>query len=211
MKVNLNEEQLNLKIVIVENLLIAKDWDNRSREEINKAFETMNRAAHKLHMQLDPKPKHHSYMIKNRGMEPEHPEFYNHIHPVEDLLAYLEDTSANDDPIDVTIGSKFRFNIYTNRWGHKDSYELTRTEKGWYIEHLSYNGEDDINEEMKILYAAMEHDSISFPRDVDDYMRSIWISAKDRGLSHNQVQAMIDEVADWISNTEMNAPTDLLI
>jgi hypothetical protein len=212
MKQYLNDEQKKLREIIEENLKIAKDWQNQSKEAVEIAFKKMSAAAHELHMQLNPKPKHHRYMIENRGMDPEDPEFYNHIHPVEDLLAYLDDTSANDDPIDQTLGDKFTLRIYTNRWGHYDVYHLTRTEKGWYSEFHTYSGEDDINKSgMKNLIAIMKHDSVSFPRDVDYYFSSIWQRAKDEGLSHEQVQEMLDRVAEWISETEKNAPIDLLI
>ncbi|MDD1515917.1 hypothetical protein [Priestia megaterium] len=211
MKVVLSVKQEELKKIIINNLAIAKDWENQTQDTIQEAFKNMKEAAHELHMQLDPKPKHHSYMIKNRGMSPDDPEFYDHIHPVEDLLDYLADTSANDDPVDNTIGDKFEFLVYSNRWGHKDRYELTRTKNGWYISHLSYNGEDILNEEMKVLTKAMRHDSISFPVNVSSYMESIWIQARDQGLQHEEVQNMLDRVADWISQTEMNAPEDLLI
>ncbi|WP_139489915.1 hypothetical protein [Brevibacillus dissolubilis] len=210
MKVNLTPAQEKLKKIIQDNLLIAKNWQNQERGEVELAFNKMKIAAHELHMQLTPKPKHHEYMIKNRRMQPEDPEFYNHIHPVEDLLEYLEDTSANDDPIDQTIGDEFEFRIYSNRWGHHDLYRLTRTENGWYINHLSYRGEDGLYDN-KVLYASLRHDSISFPTNVDSYLASIWEIAKIEGLTHNEVQEMLNRVADWISQTEMNAPRDLLI
>ena len=211
MKVQLTAAQERLKQMIEENLLIARDWQNRDQSEIATAFEKMKSAAHQLHMQLQPRPKHHRYMINNRGMSPEDPEFYNHIHPVEDLLKYLLDTSANDDPIDHTMGDTFDFRLYTNRWGHYDLYELKRTENGWYVNHLSYKGEDNLDEEMKVLYDAMKHDSISFPRNVDSYLTSIWMRAQDEGLTHEQVQEMLNQVAEWISQTEKSAPRDLLL
>ncbi|MGB6780396.1 MAG: hypothetical protein WBE33_16700 [Planococcus citreus] len=210
MKVTLSDNQMKLKEVIEENLTIAKDWENQSSKTIQKAFQLMKQAAHELHMELEPKPKHHAYMIKNRGVSPEDIDFYDHIHPVEDLLAYLEDTSANDDPEDVTINCKFSFNVHSNRWGHKDRYELTRTKEGWFVNAMSYKGEDKINEEMKVLYQAMMHDSISFPRNVDSYLTSIWMRAQEEGLSQEEVQEMLDKVAEWISETEMNAPDNLL-
>lgn len=210
MEVQLNTSQKKLKNIIIENLVVAKDWQNRNSEEVAKAFEIMKTASHSLHMELDPNPKHHHYMITNRGMEPEDPEFYNHIHPVEDLLKYLADTSANDDPIDLTMGDTFEFQLYSSRWGHYDSYGVKRTQNGWDISHLSYRGEDIVHEEMTVLYSAMRHDSISFPRDVDIYMHSIWERAKDEGLTHEEVQEMLNQVAEWISLTEKSAPRSLL-
>lgn len=208
MKVELTGEQVILKQVIINNLAIASDLEHPGQAE---AFKKMSEAAHKLHMQLEPQPRHHAYMIENSGMEADHPEFYSHIHPVQDLLKYLEDTTANDDPIDHTIGKKFDFIVYSNRWGHKDNYALTRTKDGWFVEHLTYSGEDKRNEEMKVLYRAMQHESISFPRNVDSYLNSIWVLAKEKGLSHEEVQEMLTKVANWISETEMNAPREFLI
>lgn len=211
MKLELTPKQEELREVIKENLAIAKDWQNQEDAVVDKAFSAMKSAAHELHMQLEPKPKHHGYMIKNRGLEPEDPEFYNHIHPVEDLLDYLEDTTANDDPEDVTIGDTFHFDVYSQRWGHKDRYQLTRTKNGWYVSAVSYNGEDRVHEGMKELCRAMQHDSISYPRNVDSFMDSIWEQARDQGLTHEHVQEMLNKVADWISQTEQNAPRDVLL
>lgn len=211
MKVELNQEQLELRRVIEENLAITKNFRNERQDDLDAAYTKMKDAAHKLHMQLNPKPKHHRYMIENRNLQSDHPDFYDHIHPVEDLLSYLEDTTANDDPIDHTMGASFEMKLYTNRWGHYDLYQLTRTKEGWYSEFQSYKGEDSVNEfGMKTLFTAMEHDSISYPRDVDYYFRGIWNRARDEGLTHEEVQKMIDRVASWISDTERNAPTDLL-
>lgn len=62
-------------------------------------------------------PKHHKYMLENRVVPVEEIEFYNHIHPVDDLLKFIDDINANDDPEDTTIGKKFTLKIYTRRWG----------------------------------------------------------------------------------------------
>lgn len=43
-------------------------------------------------------------MLENRGVPVEDIEFYNHIHPVDDLLKFIDDINANDDPEDTTIG-----------------------------------------------------------------------------------------------------------
>lgn len=210
MKVQLSPKQQQLLDIITTNLPITKDYQNQKQSDVQSAFKAMKEAAHELHQSLVPKPKHRNYLIKNRGMAADDPEFYDHIHTVESLLEYLYDTTANDDPIDHTIGEKFDFRLYSHRWGHKDNYRLTRTRDGWLVNHLTYNGEDKRHEDMKVLYGAMEHESISFPRDVDSYLDSIWERAKE-GLTHEEVQEMLNKVADWISETEMKAPIDILI
>lgn len=214
-KVKLNQDQKELKSIIECNLEIAKNWQNEKRENIDKAFTVMSKAAHDLHMQLEPKPKHHKYMIDNRGMEPEDPDFYNHIHPVEDLLAYLDDTSANDDPEDLTMGHEFDFKVYSRRWRRYDNYTFKRVEKGWNISMLSYNGILEIERKNydsgDILKSILGHDSISYPVNINSYLYSIWYRAKDEGLLHEEVQDMLNTVAEWISKTEKMAPDDILM
>lgn len=211
MRIELTEEQQQLRERIEDNLAITKLGNEYSTEEIKDAFEKMKKAAHELHMQLEPKPTHHRQMIENRMMEPTDPEFYNHIHPVEDLLAYLDDTSANDDPEDITMNNEFRMEIYSNRWGHYDTYLLRRVAKGWHVEHLSYSGVDELEGDMEVLTSAMRHDNISYPSSIDYYMRSVWMRAKDEGLNHEQVQDYLNQIGEWISSTEKYSPQELLL
>ncbi|HDR8500434.1 hypothetical protein [Bacillus bombysepticus] len=215
MKVQLNDEQQALRKFIEEKVSLIHKYFNASKEDRHEAsfdFERDGRemadAAHKLHMQLDPKPKHHRYMIQNRGMSPENPDFYYHIHPVEDLLSYLDDITANDDPVDKTLGDTFFMNIYTSRWGHEDRYELIRNEKGWRVNHMSYDEQGGKDAE-PILGYVLRHDSISYPRDLSSFMEDIWVRAEEEGLSHDEVQDMLNKVAGWISLTERNRPNDI--
>ncbi|PFY72469.1 hypothetical protein [Bacillus wiedmannii] len=215
MKVQLNEEQQALRKFIEEKVSLIHKYFNAIKEEGYKArfdFEREERemaeAAHKLHMQLDPKPKHHRYMIENRGVSPENPDFYYHIHPVEDLLSYLDDITANDDPVDQTLGNTFFMNIYSRRWGHEDRYELIRNEKGWYVKHISYDEQGGKDAEPALCY-ILRHDSVSYPRDLSYFMENIWFRAKEEGLSHEKVQDMLNKVASWISLTERNRPDNI--
>lgn len=99
----------------------------------------MAETAHELHMSLKSsgyEPKHHKYMLENRGVSVEDMEFYNHIHPVDDLLKFIDDVNANDDPEDTTVGEKFNLRIYTRRWGHYDHYSMTRTKNGWNFKEM---------------------------------------------------------------------------
>lgn len=214
MKVELNEEQIELRKIIEKNLNQLKtnivEGTNMKESDKQRLLREMSDAAHTLHMQLEPKPKHRSYMIENSGMQPEDPEFYYHIHPVEDLLDYLEDTTANDDPVDATIGDSFKFRIYTNRWGHKDSYTLIRNEEGWKVAFNAYDEQGDKSADPAIN-KVLTHDSVNFPRTINDYFHGLWINARDNGMDHNQVQDALDVIAEWVSECEEKAPTQYLI
>ena len=209
--VHLNDKQLQLRKIIEENLHILKSEievfpeEKMSYEERMKVYKKMAGAAHELHLSLDPKPKHHRYMISNRDLLPEDPEFYDHIHPVEDLLDYLDDIHANDDPEDQTIGAKFTFKVYSRRWGHKDNYTLTRTEMGWDTDFMSSGGKGDKSANPG-LFNALNHDSVNYPEALPGYLEWLWEQAKEQGLSQEEVQNALNDLAEWISICESNSP-----
>ncbi|MBK5444584.1 MULTISPECIES: hypothetical protein [unclassified Peribacillus] len=177
-------------------------------DRMEKLISEMGDLSHELHMQLEPRPKHHKNMIENSGMEPENPEFYYHIHPVEDLLKYLEDSNANNDPEDITLDEEFTLKIYTRRWGHYDRYKVIRNKDGWKISHLAHNGQGGKNGE-PILSYILRNDSVSYPQNLPYIIEDIWIRAEEEGLTKTQVQDMLNRVAEWISIVEENYPNDI--
>lgn len=206
MAIELTAEQQQLREEIEQNLAILRESIHGERNENhNEAFDRMATAAHQLHISLTPAPTHRSTMIRNRGVQPEDPEFYQHIHPVEDLLNYLDDPTANDDPTDQTLGATFTFGVYSNRWGHIDNYTIVRNEEGWLVSHMSgpeQGGKDAIGG----LDVLLRHDSIAYPEDLGFVMETLWNQAGANGLSHEQVQSRLIEVANWINATERNYP-----
>ncbi|WP_044782891.1 MULTISPECIES: hypothetical protein [Bacillus cereus group] len=206
MEIELNAQQQKLREEVQQNLVIVKKSIHDDKiDNCNEAFNKMAVAAHQLHISLTPAPTHHGYMLKNRGVSPENPKFYQHIHPVEDLLAYLEDPTANDDPVDQTLDTKFNMTVFSNRWGHTDNYTVVRNADGWHTSFMgrSEKGGKDAQDSLAVL---LRHDSISYPNDLAYVMEDIWNQAAVRGLSQEQVQAMLDEVANWITATEKNYP-----
>jgi len=210
--IKLSKEQQNSRNRI-EKILVQLKEDTQTNNlpdvESQALFDEMASISHQLHMSLNPSPTHHESMIKNRGMKADNPQFYRHIHPTEDLLNYLDDSAANDDPIDVTIGDEFYMSIHSNRWGHRDRYTLIRTPSGWDASFMSYSGSGN-QEAEPIITGIMTQDSISYPRNIGSYMYSIWNRAKNEGLSHQEVQQLLDQLADWISLCEESAPRQIL-
>ncbi|MBJ7966934.1 hypothetical protein [Bacillus cereus] len=131
MNLELNAVQQEQRAVIEKNLeLVQPDPNEQAHQEHEQLFAQMADVAHELHMSLEPRPKHHQSMIEARGMQPEEVGFYRSIHAVEDLLAYLDNTDANNDPEDQTMDDSFEMLIYSRRWGHDDRYTLIRNEDG---------------------------------------------------------------------------------
>lgn len=209
-QLNPEEEQLQKDIAkLVAECREAFSWTSQN-SNVSEWISEAGQKAHKLHMLLKGRglePRHHAYMIKNRELQPDHPDFYKHFHPLEDLLKFLEDEHANDDPEDQTIGVKFTFRVYSRRWGHHDEYRIRRTEDGWHVEHMSINGPCD-KSGRPILFSNFRQDSIQYPARLDLYMEWLWDQAAEQGLDRNKVQSALQELADWVSNTERNAPSD---
>lgn len=213
MRVNLNLEQEKLKNQIQTLYNEVMDYFREKSQDIpsnrmEEIISEMGDLSHELHMQLSPKPKHHKYMIENRGMQPENPNFYYHVHTVEDLLNYLSDSAANDDPKDITLKERFEFKVYTRRWGHDDTYDITRNKDGWYISHLTHEGQGGKNAE-PILSYILRQDSVSYPQNLPDIMEDVWSRAEDEGLTKEQVQDMLNRVANWINIVERNYPENI--
>lgn len=179
-------------------------------EESRKLLLEAGRAAHELHMRLKGRgkePKHHAYMIRNRGLQPDDPEFYMQVHAIQDLLAFLMNPNANDDPVDETLGKEFEFVVYSRRWGHNDTYRMIRTEDGWDVRHMSIGGPCDAGGH-PFLFEIFDQDFIAYPSKLDWRLEWLWEQAKGHGLSYNDVQHALQMLADWVSETEKSAPTE---
>lgn len=214
--VNLSKQQEDLKSKL-ESLYhqvwnyIENDGENLSKDAAKKLYDDMAKTAKDLHMSLKAsghEPKHHKYMLENRGCSPDDVKFYEHVHPVQDLLAFIEDEHANDDPEDQTLGKNFIMKVYTRRWGHYDHYELTRTETGWNVKMLGGKVYDCQKDAREGLNESLSHDGICYPEKINTFFQWLWDRAAEDGLSEKEVQQAINQLGDWISECEMSAPRD---
>jgi hypothetical protein len=144
-------------------------------------------------------------MYENRRVSPDTPEFYEHIHPIEDLLKFIDDPTANDDPIDQTIGEAFDFPVYSRRWGRNDNYKIERTKDGWNIDYFGIGGNSD-KSGYPYLFKNLEQDAIEYPNSLGRKMEWLWEEAKENGLSKDDVQEALNELAEWISEVEKKSP-----
>lgn len=212
--IKLVEDEQALADGIRQNLGVVRQHI-RNREvtdEDRQLLAQVGADAHALHMALlnrDPElePRHHRYMLKNRGMSPRDPRFYEHVHPAEDLLKFLDDPSANEDPVDQTIGAEFDFSVYSRRWGHEDSYRITRTEDGWFVKHAGIGGPCD-KQGKPYLFKNLSQDHINYPAALPNYLERVWDEASNEGsgLTKHQVQRALNRLAKWVSETERGTP-----
>jgi len=177
-------------------------------DEMSALFDQMAGNAHALHVELrdaGQEPVHHAYMLKNRGVPPDTVEFYRHVHPVEDLLKFLQDPHANVDPEDVTIGAEFQFRVYSRRWGHDDVYRMKRTKTGWDVRYIAIGGVCDKGGR-PYLIENLEHDSIDYPAGLAGWLEWLWLRAKEDGLSQEAVQQALNDLSEWVKQVEHSSP-----
>lgn len=198
---NALKEKLEETLSKIKKLVTSHEW-NISNPEHSLLWGEMVDTAKDLHKLV--KPKHHKYMIENRGCSPDDSEFYNHIHPVEDLLAFMDNPKANDDPEDQTIGHEFELKIFTRRWGHDDIYKIKRISSGWEISHMPIFGICDKSGK-PYLYENLKHDSVNYPEALPGYMEWLWEQAAEQGMLHGQVQESLDQLGEWIKICEQSS------
>lgn len=160
--------------------------------------------AHRLHVLLKKRgkiPVHNKWMLQNRGVSPDDKEFYRHLHPIEDLLDFINNCHANDDPIDTTMGHTFELHVYTNRWGHPDFYRFTKTEGGWNFSFLTHQGECE-PDGSPYFYQSLEHDFVDYPSSIKGRLHDIWDKAHHEGWNDEQVQEAFDMLGFWLEQTQ---------
>lgn len=212
MSIELQPDEQALRTEIVERMKRIKQLfsEHCLDDEVSRLVLEMGELAHQLHTKLTGRgtpPKHHVYMIRNRDVAPDHPKFYMHIHPIEDLLSFIDDPHANDDTLDQTIGHEFDFRVFSKRWRHDDTYRFTRTANGWDIAHLAIGGPCDKGGR-PFLFHNFDQDLIQYPVGLTDHLTWLWEKAASEGLPHERVQEALQQLADWVRNTEESRPKD---
>ncbi|MEH6589150.1 MAG: hypothetical protein V7746_02775 [Halioglobus sp.] len=210
-----NEAQLKEEI---ERLLLAirEKWDVDQPTEEDQ-MDQLGAKALELHLSLaghGREVKHHKYMLENRGTPVDDPEFYQHVHPVEDLLAFIDNVHANDDPEDTTQDIELRCSFYSRRWDRPDAYYFSRSETGWNIRCLEQKISTGPDGRIggtpgSGLFTLLDHDSINYPEDLPGYFEWLWYQAAEHGLTVDQLREAIESISDWVSTVERSSPSGL--
>lgn len=132
-------------------------------------------------------------------------EFYNNYHMLEALLREINgEGEVMSLSGDNNLGKDMNFSVYSRRWGHNDHYRIRRTIDGWNVSHKSINGKCNKDGEGALIN-NLHHDSIFFPEEGVKYaLEILWNEADEPGMSIEELQEKIQQIADWISNVEKN-------
>lgn len=198
----------------IQRLLEEYHQQSYGDPRIRGILEKMADLSHALHLSLKGRgvePRHTKSMRENRGRHgigPESRDFYLHVHPVEDLMKFVDNTEANRDPEDQTLGLEFRLTVYSRRWSHTDDYTLVRTATGWRLSCSMYGGECD-KSGAPLLYKTLDHDSINYPEELGGYLGYLWEQAAEQGLSKEDVQTAFDALGEWVQHCEQHSPAGI--
>jgi hypothetical protein len=93
----------------------------------------------------------------------------------------------------------------SNRWGHADTYTLTRTARGWEVFFLGIGGICN-KSGAPYLFENLEHDGIDYPQSLGDRLEFLWTQARERRMSARQVQQAFNSLAKWLRVVEYDIP-----
>lgn len=102
------------------------------------------------------------------------------------------------------IGEKFKLRIHSNRWGHGDNYNLTKTEDGWLVSYNKATNAPCDKGGSPTIQKALQSESISYPADLEFFISDIWEASQNR--NKEEIQIYFDRLAHWISTTEESKP-----
>ncbi len=151
------------------------------------------------------------YMIENSGLYPYDINFFNHIHMIEDLADLLSRPITYSKKGDINLYQKMRFEIYTNRWRHFDTYQIERSFDGWVFYGFGFqqtmpNITNCNKDGSGALIQALEHDLVNYSKNLPFALENLWQRADEQEMPIEELSGYIAALADWISNTEKSKP-----
>lgn len=179
--------------------------------EIHDLHNAMMEKAYKLHQHLKSENipiKHSKNMIKNRGMSPDDIEFYNHIHPSEDLVEIA--LYGPPKKIKRNTYTTINLEIYTVRWGHCDTYRITINKNGWIVENIAIGGQCN-QKGHPYLFRNLEQDNVQYPHQLEDWMNYCWDECMEKNWTQAQLEEALTSIFEWVNTVEKNAPRNGLL
>ena len=172
-------------------------------EYFNLLYSKIQSIIHILHWGILPIVPEH-IMVNSRSIPEDNiTVFYNHYHMLEMMLReiYGEGEVMSTEG-DKNLDKEMIFPVYSRRLGYVDNYRIKRTIDGWEIRTFSSDEKSDKNGD-GALFKTLENDSIFFPRDGISYaLKELWYEAEESGLTIDELQSKLIELADWISLVE---------
>ncbi|KRC30701.1 hypothetical protein [Acidovorax sp. Root217] len=98
-----------------------------------------------------------------------------------------------------------KLTYYTNRWQSTTTLRLEATATGWIFQAPAHRGETN-SEGHPHLLGNLNQDNVSFPHGIDGHLSHLWDLIKAGEIDHGRAQEMLNELGQWISDTEQARP-----
>lgn len=117
----------------------------------------------------------------------------------------------------MSLNEECILKIFSQRWNgatgrnsgrdglNWDEYIIKRINTGWFIKHLTINGECDKSGK-PFLFQNLKQDHISYPYNLSDIIEYLWEAVEHEKLNQTQLQQELDKIANWINECEINKP-----
>jgi len=99
-----------------------------------------------------------------------------------------------------------KFVVYSRRWSHNDSYEIKKTDKGWFVTHLTIKGDCD-KQGKPYLMENLDHDCINYPEALGEYLEYVWDKSTEENWTEDKIQEKLNEVSEWTIAVEKSSPS----
>jgi len=108
---------------------------------------------------------------------------------------------------DPTINDKFELRVFSRRWNRDAVFTIQRTVVGWFVPAPFDPNDGGFCDRTcsPHLYRLLRHAGIQYPSNLGEWFAWLWKQARDKGLSHADVQRRVDEIAKRISRTDQSA------
>ncbi len=161
--------------------------------------------AEKIHWNI--LPEYEEYIIVNSEIYPnkDTKEYYNCYHTLEDLYNEIKGKGKKINSLkgDINLGIDIHVEVYTRRWGHTDSYTITRTIDGW---DVSFYQKITGGKEGEALIKTLDHDYVNYPNELGTFMMHLWNRADRDEMSVEELSRHLNDIVEWINICEKNTP-----
>ena len=110
----------------------------------------------------------------------------------------------------------FKMDIYTPRWGHTDEYVIGLEQDKMLFKHggslhppavVTYVENRDPTWDSKAkFFAPLNNDSIYPSHAFPDALEYLWLQARNTAMDHDQIQAELDAMAEFINASTKAKP-----
>jgi len=195
------------KIEFDENLIkeYCELFSEYQKEPSQSGISALSQKASIIHKHLIPTILEELLYSESKYINPEeNPErIYSDFFSLDELYkTIMENKGYFPENGDDNLKKKMDFRVYSNRWGHYDTYRITRTMFGWDVTHISVNG-PSLKDGSGRITENLTHDSIFYPKyGVQEAFEILWEKADSTHNYEERLQEKLQDIADWISETE---------